>query len=407
MLNKLVLFTSSFPYGDKETYLENEIVFLSKSFNEIEIYPHFYKEGKTEIRDVPPNVKVHLPAYPKDKIGRILLAFKGLFERPKLSYFFRELFKFKIFNSKENFIRWNISLLDYLATIGSNQYKNIKEESNVIFYFYWGIGWSYSCLNLKKKADRTIFIRLHGGDAYLERSNGFLPVRKYIFDKADYLLPISENLGNYLNNKFLISSNKIIISRLGVNIPKMKSSRTHIGSVKIVSCSNVIALKRISRILDALSKIKDINIEWVHFGDGPLLKDLKIQLKSLSLEKVKVNFLGGKSNKEVLNYYETQDINAFINVSQYEGVPVSIMEAMSYGIPCIATDAGATNELVNNENGILLTNNFSINELINSLKMIQSVDWLKKRLPAYQHCKFYYNSSKNYHELVGVLKNKK
>jgi glycosyltransferase involved in cell wall biosynthesis len=404
-LNKLILFTSSFPFGDKENYLENEIQVLSKDFDEIEIYPHFYKDRKIEKRDVPLNVKVHLPALPLSKIFKVLLAFRGLLRRPKLSYFFIEFFEYDIYKSREKLKRWFFSLLEYLATIGSNQYKNIKEESNVIFYLYWGVGWAYSCLNLKIKVERTIFIRLHGMDAILEMSNGFLPVRKYVFDKADYLLSISENLKSYLSNKFVISENKIIVSRLGVDIPKMKNSNNHFEALKIISCSNVTANKRVSYILDAVSQIKDMKIEWIHFGDGPLLNTMKNQLNSLTSETVKINFSGRKSNKEILNYYKTHDVSVFVNVSQYEGVPVSIMEAMSHGIPCIATDAGATNELVNNENGILLENDFSISKLIKSLKMIESKDWNTKRIKAYQHCKVYYNSSKNYYELVDILKN--
>ena len=402
-LNKLILFTASFPFGDKETYLESEIQVLSKYFNEIEIYPHFYKDKKTEKRHVPLNVKVHLPAFPLKKMSRVLLAFRGLLRSPKLSYFFIEFFEFDIYKSKDKLKRWFFSLIHYLATIGSYQYENVKEESNVIFYFYWGDGWVFSCLNINKKNDKTIFIRLHGMDANSEMSNGFLPVRKYIFDKADYLLPISESLKSYVSNKFVISHNKIIVSRLGVDIPRMQSSNNHLKSVKIVSCSNVTDNKRVSCILNAVSQIKDMNIEWVHFGDGPLLNKIKNQRNSLSLEKVKISFFGRTSNENILNYYKTHDINAFINVSQYEGVPVSIMEAMSYGIPCIATDAGATNELVNNENGILLKNDFSINQLIDSLKMTATKDWNTKRIKAYQHCKFYYNSSKNYHELVNIL----
>ena len=239
---KLILFTSSFPYGDKETYLEKELEILSKEFAKIEIYPHFYKDQKTEKRIVPSNVKVHTPAYPLNKSGRLYLAFKGLFKRPKMSRFIKEFFQFKIYKSIENFKRWSVSLFDYLATIGTSQFNVLKKEDNVVFYFYWGIGWAYSCLNFEKKVNRKIFLRLHGGDAYLVRSNGYLPVRKLLFDKADYLLPISDNLKKYLNDTFLIAYDKMIVSRLGVDIPKIEKRKKTINPIRIVSCSNVIAL---------------------------------------------------------------------------------------------------------------------------------------------------------------------
>ncbi|MFR4320263.1 MAG: glycosyltransferase [Blautia massiliensis (ex Durand et al. 2017)] len=45
-----------------------------------------------------------------------------------------------------------------------------------------------------------------------------------------------------------------------------------------------------------------------------------------------------------------------MNVSSSEGIPVSIMEATSFGIPGIATDAGGTKEIIRDkENGVLLS----------------------------------------------------
>ena len=45
---KLVLFTASFPFGSKETYLETEIYYLAKGFDSVEIYPHYYNNKKTK-----------------------------------------------------------------------------------------------------------------------------------------------------------------------------------------------------------------------------------------------------------------------------------------------------------------------------------------------------------------------
>ena len=47
----------------------------------------------------------------------------------------------------------------------------------------------------------------------------------------------------------------------------------------------------------------------------------------------------------------------FVNVSESEGIPVSIMEALAAGVPVLATDVGGTSELVGENNGILLPPN--------------------------------------------------
>jgi glycosyltransferase involved in cell wall biosynthesis len=59
----------------------------------------------------------------------------------------------------------------------------------------------------------------------------------------------------------------------------------------------------------------------------------------------------------VRDFYLTQPVDVFVNASTTEGVPVSIMEAMSFGVPVVATDVGGTGELVNSRNGALLVPN--------------------------------------------------
>lgn len=405
-MNKLVMFTSSFPFGYKETYLESEIVILAEVFDLVEIYPHYYNQGIKKQRYIPNNVRVYTPAYPISKIGRIIQAIKGLFKGAKVLLFFKEFFKFKVYKSRKTFFRWLLGLFDYLATIGSNHFYKIKNEKRAVFYFYWGIGWSYVFLNLDKEENRKCFIRLHGGDTYLERSNGYLPLRKKIFDKADFLLPISNDLKDYLHNRYLISKEKIIVSRLGVRISDYIRNSSVNDTLKIVSCSNVIELKRVFKILEAVKRMDGISIEWTHFGDGPLLNKLKNEVDKLQLNTIKINLFGRIKNEKILSFYQNQSIDAFVNVSEYEGVPVSIMEAMSYGIPCIATNAGATYELVDSKNGILLPNNFSIQELIKSINNIKSKQWKDKSILAYQHCKENFNAITNYKALSKILTEK-
>ncbi|PZC52367.1 hypothetical protein LH53_05140 [Mesotoga sp. TolDC] len=72
-------------------------------------------------------------------------------------------------------------------------------------------------------------------------------------------------------------------------------------------------------------------------------------------------------------------VDLFINTSSTEGLPVSIMEAMSFGIPIMATDVGGTSELVTDETGVLIPGNCSpedVSEALNSIsKRSRSTDF--------------------------------
>ena len=97
----------------------------------------------------------------------------------------------------------------------------------------------------------------------------------------------------------------------------------------------------------------------------------------------------------------------FINVSSSEGIPVSIMEAMSFGIPVIATDAGGTNEIVKDGyNGYLLPVNIEAEEIASAIKkFILLPDAQKSELSknATTTWKEQYNAELNYNTFIESL----
>ncbi|MHB1105217.1 MAG: glycosyltransferase [Lutibacter sp.] len=402
-MKKLILFTASFPYGKKETYLETEIKYLAESFDSVIIFPHYYNNKDKSIREVPANVFVQEASIPISKFSRVLSSFKGLLYRPYRFYFIKEFFRKKIYTSRTNSFNWMITYLDYLATVSSNAFKKVEKESNATFYFYWGAGWAYALLDLSKNTENTYFLRLHGSDAYLERSNGYIPMRKKIFELVDYILPVSSHLSSYLIDQYNVESEKIRVSRLGTVFHGETKEEASPRLIKIISCANIIPLKRIDLIVDALQFLEGRKIHWIHFGDGPLMKTLLKKIESVSFKSIKIDIMGQKDNSKILSYYSNNRVDAFINVSKHEGLPVSIMEAMSFGIPCIATDAGATSEIVNNENGILLPNNFNIDELIDAISLVEGQQWINKKKYAYDLWNHMFNADKNYRNLAKLL----
>jgi glycosyltransferase involved in cell wall biosynthesis len=112
------------------------------------------------------------------------------------------------------------------------------------------------------------------------------------------------------------------------------------------------------------------------------------------------------SNKEVLNYYRNNPVDLFINVSESEGIPVSIMEAISFGIPVIATNVGGTSEIVTDKFGILLPKNISASELSKTIDefISRSVEDKKKmKLHAFSYWENNFNADTNYQEFSKFL----
>ena len=87
MNNKnLIIFTSTFPYGFAETFLEDELPYLAKHFEKIIIFPFRISEKK--LRAVPPNCVVSKPIV----YGRFDQYLKGLFNARACCVFIRDFF---------------------------------------------------------------------------------------------------------------------------------------------------------------------------------------------------------------------------------------------------------------------------------------------------------------------------
>ena len=73
-------------------------------------------------------------------------------------------------------------------------------------------------------------------------------------------------------------------------------------------------------------------------GDGPLRADLELQAKGLP----RIAFAGWQQDPGF--YYRSADL--FVLASDYEGFPVSLLEALWYGVPCVSTEcSSALNQL--------------------------------------------------------------
>ncbi|MCK7489734.1 MAG: glycosyltransferase [Anaerotruncus sp.] len=110
------------------------------------------------------------------------------------------------------------------------------------------------------------------------------------------------------------------------------------GLLRIVTCSYIVPLKRLELFVSSLMKVSR-KVIWTHIGDGQD-KGKIFELSTKLPNNIQSNFLGHLENKDVLDYYQNNPVDLFVNVSSYEGVPVSIMEALSFGIEPVATDKG-------------------------------------------------------------------
>lgn len=404
---KLYVITQSYPYGDGEkTFLEPELKRLCETRKfDITIISNPIK-GSKRTSEVDKDIKV------------ICIPEASLKEEPILSikygvlYFFSKSTKLerkeilkegmdlgKIFDSVIFYIRAGIFYRNLL--------KMKLPMNQAIIYTYWcNVQTLALALHKDEFEGIKLVSRIHGFDLYDERmSYGRQPFRRILDNQLERLFFIAQTGLEYYTNKIgVIDPNKYVLRRLGTekieNYNRIVQEPEKKTSFLIVSCSSIISVKRIELIIRALKQIEEFDITWVHFGDGIERESIEKQaFEVLSPKKnIQYEFKGQTDNKEILSFYQNNFVDSFITTSRSEGCPVSIQEAMSLGLPIIATAVGEIPNMIAG-NGILLSENPTPEETADAIRKLHSMSGTEidvMRKCSYALWKQYFDADKNY-----------
>jgi len=433
----LIVYTASFPYGKGETFFENELPILAKEFENILIIPMTDKVGVEDRESIVYKNINRIDSLPKNCKVEMIPSSIGLYRGGKA--IFKNTGKLKLLKSLFGFI----PLLAYVAYKDFNSFKSNKREfisylfylylrakeilsyienlpyNNIIHYSYFMYEW-VTLLSILKYIKKIKFLiaRGHGNDIYEENYGSFdiekrkklgeyiIRYRNFELENIDRLYLVSKYMKNYMLQKYPKYSDRFKLSYLGV--PYRGANPATRDVFRIVSVSNVIPLKRVDRVIEVLKYI-DFKVEWVHFGSGPLFDKLEQDAKKLMdlKENIKITLYGRVPNSEVMDYYKSNHVTLFINVSITEGLPVSIMEALSMAIPVVATDAGGTKEALTRSEFLLPVDfcNEDLKKLLYMLYYLNEDDYNRLKRESFEKFKTLFDSKNNYNLFVEDIKN--
>ncbi|MBO4613599.1 MAG: glycosyltransferase [Bacteroidales bacterium] len=342
MKKNIYIFTNSYPYTKSvEVFIAEEMNVAAKMDCNIFIIP---TNKDAFVRKVPENVTV-LPCLTDiskvRKLGLLLsMPFSG---------------KFWSMIKETGLTKKLLQGIKYLYGAYMTRYyikRTIKSPS--VLYSYWfsytalGMAMSRDCNDILQKC--TMVSRGHGYDVFADQRDIYIPHRNFTLSKIDMLCPVSDTGTSYLSGKYPAYAAKIRTQRLGIAPAACsKANDDNTGTISFVSCSAVYDLKRVDLIFNMIrafaEKRPEKKVLWTHFGDGPMFEQLK-HLCSDKPQNMTVSLKGFTAGNEIRRIYADEHFDIFVNMSTTEGIPVSIMEALSAGIPAIATDVGGNHEIV-------------------------------------------------------------
>jgi len=209
-------------------------------------------------------------------------------------------------------------------------------------------------------------------------------------------------------------SGKVKVLHLGVHIPEIlpdMPQETH--QEFVIACpANFVPKKGHRFLIEACALLLEAGVENIRcllIGDGPLVAEIRDQVRQLRLEKV-VHFMGRLPHRDLLAMYRRGEVDAVVLPSivtpdgEKEGIPVALMEAMAYGIPVISTQTGGIPELLGEGAGIIVPP-ASSRALAEAIQQLMGIEKLRKEYAqkGYMKVKTEFNIKVNAQKLIDLM----
>jgi glycosyltransferase involved in cell wall biosynthesis len=166
---------------------------------------------------------------------------------------------------------------------------------------------------------------------------------------ADRIITVSDFDRRLAIRQHVASSKKLVTIHNGVPDQSLALASTERSPPRIIMVARFDHPKDQPLVLKALSSLRHISWNLEFIGDGPLIDESRVVCKNLELEG-RVSFLGWRDDVPE----RLAAAQLFVLASDFEGFPLSILEAMRAGLPVVATDVGGVREAVIEEtNGLL------------------------------------------------------
>lgn len=223
---------------------------------------------------------------------------------------------------------------------------------------------------------------------------GLLPpkeIRKirYSFRNAHLILPVSSALKETIEAIGIRGNFRIVPNAVDTNRFKPPHKSKHITQIKsILFVGSLLPVKCLHILIKAIFQVKSLRRDWRLdiIGEGPQRAELENLVSKLDLRDY-VTFHGQKRQDEVAQLM--RDADFLVLTSEYETFSVAIAEALVSGLPVISTRCGGPEELINNENGVLISRNDPIG-------LAHSIVWMLDNLDIYSAATISQSSAKQF-----------
>lgn len=229
---------------------------------------------------------------------------------------------------------------------------------------------------------KPIILHSHGSGFHVFYGNQSLLIRKlinYLFNKCDHMIVLSNSWKKFYLNNLGLTESKIVVLPNPVKFPSHIKHSKDSDMVKFVFLGRIGERKGAFELIKAFSHIPSQQRSKAYLtmaGDGDV-KQARNLVKDLELTKqIKILDWVNSEERDAL----LADSDVFVLPSYNEGLPMAMIEAMSFGLSIITTPVGGIPELINHGDNGLLVKPGDIPELASAMQSLIENEDLKNSL---------------------------
>lgn len=215
------------------------------------------------------------------------------------------------------------------------------------------------------KKNRIVYT-VHGFDSIRKANRLFLPLEKYLSSRCNRIVAVSEYDERNLNSNEILNTCVIpngIFDPIAEKISDdpFNKSRSK-GNFVVLTIARNSPPKRLDLFLESARRMRDVDFYWIG------------NTEEVQSHEPNVTFLGSIPSAGAMIRFA----DLFVLFSDYEGMPMSIIEAIASGIPIVASNVGGNPELLRDEVGILVENR--VDDIVKAIRNQLSVSEESKRV---------------------------
>ena len=191
-------------------------------------------------------------------------------------------------------------------------------------------------------------------------------IRNWSISSSDVVITPSDHLKEFINRTN--PKTEVLKINNGIEITEFKRNKTPLHEFNILINSRLVMQKNIHLVIEAMGSVKNLDINLKIIGEGGEFARLEDLITNLKIQN-RVKMIGKVENNLISEYLKTS--NLFIQASDYEGLPHSILEAINYEVPILSTEVGGCKDLLDNGD-----RGFIISSPQNKQQIAEKIDYI-------------------------------